>query len=91
MDVRVELIVDYVWAAEYDKTGFLSVGVNIFDRLYLKELPISLPMVPMSTIKQKYSLPAGGNCFFLFNSTSAIGNVVFNGFKRGGVDVAWTL
>ena len=36
MDVRVELSVDDVWAAEYDKTCFLSVGVNSFDRLYLK-------------------------------------------------------
>ena len=50
--VRVEVIVYDVWCAEDDNTGFLSVGVNIFDRLYLKERPISLPMVPMSTIKK---------------------------------------
>ena len=41
-------------AVEDDKTGLLSVGVDIFDRLYLKEQPIYLPMVPMSTIKRKY-------------------------------------
>ena len=50
MDVCVELLTDDVWAAEYYKTGFLSVGVDIFDWLYLKERPISLLMVPMITI-----------------------------------------
>ena len=50
MDVRFGLLAYDVWAAEDDKTGFLSVGVDIFDWLYLKELPISLPMVPMSNI-----------------------------------------
>ena len=35
MDVGIELLADDVWAAEDDKTGFLSVGVDIFDRLYL--------------------------------------------------------
>ena len=54
MDVCVELLVDGVWADEDDKTGFLSVGVDIFDQLYLKERPIYLPMVTMSTIKRKY-------------------------------------
>ena len=54
MDVRVELLSDDVWAAQYDKMGFLSVGVDIFDRLYLKKQPISLPMVPMSTKKRKF-------------------------------------
>ena len=54
MDVRVELLANYEWAAEDDKIGLLSVGVHIFDQLYLKERPISVPMVPMSTIKQKY-------------------------------------
>ena len=54
MDVRVKLLADYVWVAEDYKTCFLSVGVDIFDQLYLKELPISLPMVTMSTIKRKY-------------------------------------
>ena len=28
--------------------------MDIFDQIYLKERPISLPMVTMSTIKQKY-------------------------------------
>ena len=54
MDVCVELLAYNVWAAEDDKTGFLSVGVDIFDQIYLKEQPIYFPMVPMSTIKQKY-------------------------------------
>ena len=54
MDVPVKLLVYDVWAAEEDKTGFLSVGVDFFDRLYLKERPISLPMVTMSSIKQIY-------------------------------------
>ena len=54
MDVYVELLADDVWAAEDDKTGFLSVEVDSFDRLYLKERLISLPMVPMSTKNQKY-------------------------------------
>ena len=49
-----KLVVYDVWFAEDDNTGFLSVGVDIFDRLYLKELPISLPVVPMSTLKQIY-------------------------------------
>ena len=36
MDVPFKLIADDVWAAEYYKTGFLSVGVDSFDRLFLK-------------------------------------------------------
>ena len=36
MDVYVELLADDVWAAEDDITGSLSVGVDIFDGLYLK-------------------------------------------------------
>ena len=35
MNVPVELLSDDVWAAEDDKTGLLSVEVDIFDRLYL--------------------------------------------------------
>ena len=54
MDVHVELIADDVWSDEDDKTGFLSYEVDIFDQLYWKERPISLPMVQISTIKQKY-------------------------------------
>ena len=45
MNFRVKLLEDYVCAAEENKTGFLSVGVDIIDQLYLKEQPISLPMV----------------------------------------------
>ena len=30
--VGVELLADDVWFSEYDNTGFLSVGVDIFDR-----------------------------------------------------------
>ena len=33
--VRVKLLVYDVWFSEVDKTGFLSVGVDIFDRYYL--------------------------------------------------------
>ena len=33
MDVRVELLADDVWAAEDDKTGFLSVGVDISESI----------------------------------------------------------
>ena len=54
MNVRVELLADDVLAAGDDKTGFLSVRVDIFDRLYLRERPISLTMVQISTIKRKY-------------------------------------
>ena len=56
MDVCVKLLVDGVWAAEDDKTGFLSVVVDIFDQLYLKEQPVSLPMEPMRNIKLKYKI-----------------------------------
>ena len=52
--VGVEWFVYDLWFAEDDNTGFLSVGLDIFDRLYLKERPISLPMVPMITINTKY-------------------------------------
>ena len=54
MDVCTELITNDVWEAEDDKTGFLSVGVDISDRLYLKERQIYFPMVQISTIKCKY-------------------------------------
>ena len=32
--VRVELVVYDVWFAEDDNTGFLSIGLDIFDQLY---------------------------------------------------------
>ena len=32
MDVGIKLLLDDVWAAENDKKGFLSVGVDIFDK-----------------------------------------------------------
>ena len=54
MDVRVKLLADDVWASEDDKAGVLSVEVNSFNQLYLKEWPISLPMVQIITIKRKY-------------------------------------
>ena len=54
MDGGIELLADDVWAAEDDKTSLLSVGLDIFDQLYFQERPISLPMVPRSTLKQKY-------------------------------------
>ena len=54
MIVCVKLLVYDVWSAEDDIIVFLNVGVGIFDQLYLKEQPIYLPMVTMSTIKQIY-------------------------------------
>ena len=54
MDVLVELLADDIWSAKDDKTCFLSDGVDIFDRLYLEEWPISLPMVQISTKNRKY-------------------------------------
>ena len=54
MKVRVKLLADDVWAAGEDKKGFLSVGVNISNQLYLKERPIYLPMATMSTTKRIY-------------------------------------
>ena len=35
IDVWVELFVDDVWESEDDKTGFVSVGVDNFDQLFL--------------------------------------------------------
>ena len=52
-DVRVELIAYDVWAAEDYKTGLLSVGVDIINRYYLEKQQISLPIVQISTIRQK--------------------------------------
>ena len=54
MDFYVELLADGVWAAEYNITVSLSVGVDILDQLYLKEQPTSLPMEQISTIKRRY-------------------------------------
>ena len=54
MDVRVELLSDDAWAAEYDKTGLLIVRVDGFDQLYLKVWPIYFPMMQISTEKRKY-------------------------------------
>ena len=53
MDVPVELLAYNVWAAEDDITGFLIVWGDIFDQLYLKDRPISLPMVPTEYFKMK--------------------------------------
>ena len=54
MNVCVKLLADDLWAAEEYKTVFLSVGVDIFDWIYLKQGPISFPMVTISDIKLKY-------------------------------------
>ena len=54
MDVCVKLLTGDVWAAEDDTTGFLSVGVDIFDRLLLKNWPMFLTMVQIITKKRKY-------------------------------------
>ena len=50
--VGFKLLVYDVWSAEEDRIGFLSVAVDIFDQLYLKERPISLPTVKISTINK---------------------------------------
>ena len=49
-----EIVIHDVWFAEDDNTGFVSIGLNDLGRLYLKERPISSPMVPISTINTKY-------------------------------------
>ena len=54
IDVSVELLADDVWEADDDKPGFLSVVVNIFDRIFLYKRPISLPMVENSNKNRKY-------------------------------------
>ena len=54
MDARFELLADNVCKAEDDETVFLSVGVDSFDQLFLQKLPISLPMMQISTRKLKY-------------------------------------
>ena len=53
MDVCVKLLADDVFESDDDITGSLIVEVNSFDQLYLKERPISLPMVQISTKKGK--------------------------------------
>ena len=45
IDICYKLLVDDVWEAEYDNTGFFSVGVDSFDQLFLKKRPVSLPVV----------------------------------------------
>ena len=42
-------------------------------------------------LEMKNSLPTEGNLVVVCNSTGAIGRLVFNGVKRGGVDVDWIL
>ena len=54
MDVHAKLFEDDVGSDEDDITGSLSVGEDFFDQLYLKELPISLAMLQISTIERKY-------------------------------------
>ena len=51
MDVRVELLADDVWVSEDDKTGFLGVEVDSFERLFLR--PISFPMVQIGKKNKK--------------------------------------
>ena len=49
-----KIVIYDVWFAEDDNIGFLSVGLDDLGWLYFKELPISLPMVPIITINTKY-------------------------------------
>ena len=43
MDVGVKLLSNDAWASEDDETVFLSVGVDIFDRLYIKNNQFPCP------------------------------------------------
>ena len=54
IDVRVKLLIDYVLEAEDDQTGFLIVGVDSFDWLFLWKQPMSFPIVQNSNKNQKY-------------------------------------
>ena len=47
IDVRVELLADYVWEADDDKPAFLSAGVDGFNRLFLCKRPMSLSIVDL--------------------------------------------
>ena len=47
-------IMHNIFSTEDDKKVSFIVEVDSFDRLYLKERTISLPMVQTSTIKRKY-------------------------------------
>ena len=53
IDVRVKFLADDVWEAADDKTGFLVVGVDSFDRIFLYKRPIYLPVVQNSTYNWK--------------------------------------
>ena len=54
VDVRVKLLADDVWEAEDYKTGFISVGLDNFELLFLLKWPMSLPIVQNSTKNRKY-------------------------------------
>ena len=43
MIVCVKLLVYDVWSSKEDRIGFLSIGVHIFDRLYLKNYQFPCP------------------------------------------------
>ena len=51
MDVLAKLLADDVWSAEDDKTGFLSFGVDIFDRLVLKNNQFPCPWCKLVLLK----------------------------------------
>ena len=76
MDVHVKILADDIWEAEDDKTVFLGVVVESFDWLYLKERPISLPMVKISTEKEnmrnedKWERSKNWNMRFFMNDQS---------------------
>ena len=52
--VHVELLADDVWEAEDDKTRFLCVGVDSFDRLFWYKQPMSLTIGQNSNKNRKY-------------------------------------
>ena len=54
IDICVKVLTDDVWEDEDNKTGFLSVGVDTFNILFLQKWPMPLPMVQGSNKNRKY-------------------------------------
>ena len=70
--VRVELVVYDVWCAEDDNTGFLSVGVDIFDRLSWKNNQFPCPwcqqvLWPQNMVNKYYVIIIDENRYMWIN------------------------
>ena len=50
----VQLLADYVWESEEDKTGFLSVGADSFYLLCVQKQPMPFSIVQNSNKNLKY-------------------------------------